>query len=343
VFHFDKGRPNKHLEHIAGCERGKGGKKKSSKSSSYANTCSFSDAAASSGTVGRNSHSLSLEATAASGCKKCQQELATGTKSKKSHDDCCPRKQTRKEKHTLEDAAAFGCKKCQLQLATGEKTSQSHHEDCPRKGQKRSQKGDKQSASNDKPRPAHQHQDDETFMTESITKSSKFDVGTVVFVRSRTWTGINKPGGVARITKVHLPSSNSAHKCIRYDVAYVIETRREKMIEEQFISLHTDYVSPSKDFSTEQTSGELDSSSSDEENSQQHSKKDQRQSKSNSTPVRTKTCNNATNDIDEIFISSAEKRDEHGNPLSDCEFKVELHVYSELNFKCFKQSYLLLH
>ena len=47
--------------------------------------------------------------------------------------------------------------------------------------------------------------------------SSLLDVGTIVDVQPRTWVGINKPGGVARVTKIHEDGS--------YDVAYVLGGR----------------------------------------------------------------------------------------------------------------------
>ena len=55
--------------------------------------------------------------------------------------------------------------------------------------------------------------------------------GTIVFVQARTWPGINKPGGVARVTKVH-KGSNS----IKYDIAYILGGK-EKQVDESFVSL----------------------------------------------------------------------------------------------------------
>ena len=76
-----------------------------------------------------------------------------------------------------------------------------------------------------------------------------FEVGTIVFVQDRTWPGRNDLGGVARIAKVHQPNDEDEvdeDDRATYDVKYVLETRREKYVEERYLSLHTEYVSPSK-------------------------------------------------------------------------------------------------
>lgn len=78
-----------------------------------------------------------------------------------------------------------------------------------------------------------------------------FEAGTIVFVQDRTWSGRNDLGGVARIIKVHPSSSNEDDDDEHdddfiYDVKYVLESRREKHVEERFLSLHTEYVSPAK-------------------------------------------------------------------------------------------------
>ena len=51
-------------------------------------------------------------------------------------------------------------------------------------------------------------------------------VGSVVNVQSRTWPGVNKPGGVARIKKVHDDTGTG----IKYDVAYILGGR-ERMVD----------------------------------------------------------------------------------------------------------------
>ena len=78
-----------------------------------------------------------------------------------------------------------------------------------------------------------------------------FEAGTIVFVQDRTWSGRNDLGGVARIIKVHPPSNNEDDDDeddddFTYDVKYVLEARREKHVEERFLSLHTEYMSPAK-------------------------------------------------------------------------------------------------
>mmetsp|Transcript_8252 Transcript_8252/g.20289 ORF Transcript_8252/g.20289 Transcript_8252/m.20289 type:complete len:600 (+) Transcript_8252:121-1920(+) len=86
-----------------------------------------------------------------------------------------------------------------------------------------------------------------------------FDVGTIVFVEARTWTGRNDLGGVARILKVHhgrekkkeselLKDGKEEEEGIAaatkvtpttYDVKYVVELRREKGVEEKYVTLHS--------------------------------------------------------------------------------------------------------
>jgi hypothetical protein len=64
---------------------------------------------------------------------------------------------------------------------------------------------------------------------------SVYAVGTVVQVQSRTWPGVNKHGGVARITRVHTSTDGS----VRYNVKYVLGGGENKL-EEIFVSLHND-------------------------------------------------------------------------------------------------------
>jgi len=70
--------------------------------------------------------------------------------------------------------------------------------------------------------------------SETIEKEKKIGKGDIVNVQSRTWPGINKPGGVARVTKVH-EGGNS----IKYDVSYVLGGR-EKQVDEAFVTLKDD-------------------------------------------------------------------------------------------------------
>jgi hypothetical protein len=60
-----------------------------------------------------------------------------------------------------------------------------------------------------------------------------FEVGTVVYVKDRTWAGRNDHGGAARILQVHHDMGE-----VKYDVKYILESgRKEKGVEECYISL----------------------------------------------------------------------------------------------------------
>ena len=92
-------------------------------------------------------------------------------------------------------------------------------------------------------------------ITNATNFDGPFDVGTIVYIEDRMWPGRNDPGGVARVVKVHhtktsvecRPDSDGSKRT--YDVKYVLESRKEKNVEEDYMTLHTDYVSPSKDCS----------------------------------------------------------------------------------------------
>jgi hypothetical protein len=60
--------------------------------------------------------------------------------------------------------------------------------------------------------------------------------GSVVMVQARTWPGINKHGGVGRVTKVH-SSTESGGNAVKYDVTYVLGGK-EKNVDESFVQLH---------------------------------------------------------------------------------------------------------
>ena len=60
---------------------------------------------------------------------------------------------------------------------------------------------------------------------------NSFSIGTVVEVAPRTWPGINKPGGVGRITRVHNRGGS-----VSYDIRYVLGGR-EKQVDAGFVSL----------------------------------------------------------------------------------------------------------
>ncbi|KAL7539465.1 hypothetical protein ACHAXR_010606 [Thalassiosira sp. AJA248-18] len=111
------------------------------------------------------------------------------------------------------------------------------------------------------PPPQHQQQQQQ----QQPSSRGPFEVGTLVFVQDRQWPGMNDSGGVARITKVHADDTNDndndvhqhqqqQHSTRSYDVSYIIESRKMKGIEERFISLHTDYVSPAKELLNDQSS-----------------------------------------------------------------------------------------
>lgn len=57
-------------------------------------------------------------------------------------------------------------------------------------------------------------------------------IGDIVNVASRTWPGINKPGGVGLVTNI-TPVDNS----VKYDVTYVLGGR-ENGIDAQFVQLN---------------------------------------------------------------------------------------------------------
>ena len=77
-----------------------------------------------------------------------------------------------------------------------------------------------------------------------------WSIGDIVNVQSRTWPGVNKPGGVARITKIHNGGS-----C--YDVSYVLGGK-EANIDSGFLS-HNPDLSPSIETSNETHNMLLDS------------------------------------------------------------------------------------
>ena len=59
--------------------------------------------------------------------------------------------------------------------------------------------------------------------------------GTLVKVQDRTWPGVNKPGGIARIMKAH----TNFDAGVKYDVSYVLGGR-EKMVDSAFVREHED-------------------------------------------------------------------------------------------------------
>ena len=84
----------------------------------------------------------------------------------------------------------------------------------------------------------------------SPTNSSLLAVGTIVNVQSRTWPGVNKPGGVARITATH-------HSENTYDVAYILGGRESK-VDAVFVTKQDEFeqeesLNASRDSSTAST------------------------------------------------------------------------------------------
>ena len=64
------------------------------------------------------------------------------------------------------------------------------------------------------------------------TDSQTFAVGEIVHVQARTWPGINKPGGIARITQLH----SSSEKLTDVDVQYVVVGGRERRVPIEYVS-----------------------------------------------------------------------------------------------------------
>jgi len=62
----------------------------------------------------------------------------------------------------------------------------------------------------------------------------KWEVGQTVMVQSRTWANINKPGGCAKIIKVHSTDDGSYIEGL--DVKYVVDGRRETKLDPAIVS-----------------------------------------------------------------------------------------------------------
>ncbi|KAL3941487.1 MAG: hypothetical protein SGARI_000585 [Bacillariaceae sp.] len=71
------------------------------------------------------------------------------------------------------------------------------------------------------------HNEDEKQTAEAEASLSNFPVGTIVNVEARTWAGINKHGGVGRITKINTDGT--------FSVAYVLGGKESK-VEEVFLT-----------------------------------------------------------------------------------------------------------
>jgi len=77
--------------------------------------------------------------------------------------------------------------------------------------------------------------------SKTATKPPQFTVDQIVNIQDRTWPGRNDQGGVAKIIKVSHDSEET-----KYDVKYILESRKEKNVEERYITEHSEYASPDK-------------------------------------------------------------------------------------------------
>lgn len=252
VYQFDMGRRNKSLEHDVRCERSGGGKKKSEKGSTSlvaAARKNSNDATSSDD----NPRRLSLKEAAEAGCRKCQKEFRTGRKDHRVHDPSCSRKRRQtnvveKKKTGATDLGHRDPTKSSRSTMSRELQSFQHSDE---------EMVAREFGTHEEPAIGGSGVDE---LSQSTVVEPKFQVGTVVSVEPRSWPGMNSSGGVARVTKVH-PSlaaidGGSAGSCTKYDVAYVVYRKKEKGIEERYVSFHSDYVSPSKDNSGLQSDDE---------------------------------------------------------------------------------------
>lgn len=66
--------------------------------------------------------------------------------------------------------------------------------------------------------------------------STVIEVGSIVEVESRTWPGINKPGGSGRVAAVHRAVDEEGAEVVTFDVRYVLGGV-EKNIDSEFVQL----------------------------------------------------------------------------------------------------------
>jgi hypothetical protein len=83
--------------------------------------------------------------------------------------------------------------------------------------------------------PSHTSNVEETPASQQHFLKTVFVVGDVVRVQARTWPGINKHGGVGKITRVHTSPDGVS---VKYNVKYVMGGG-EKNLEEVFVSLES--------------------------------------------------------------------------------------------------------
>lgn len=74
------------------------------------------------------------------------------------------------------------------------------------------------------------------------TRNESLAVGRMVHVASRTWPGINEPGGVGRIIAVHSSAScKDPRETTHVDVHYMVLRRKEKRVPIQYVTLAPEY------------------------------------------------------------------------------------------------------
>lgn len=76
---------------------------------------------------------------------------------------------------------------------------------------------------------------------EKVDDPAALQVGDIVQVQARTWPGINQLGGIAKILKMHATTEGTL-----YDVRYVLDRRKERNIQEIYVSLHTEIQQATK-------------------------------------------------------------------------------------------------
>ena len=103
---------------------------------------------------------------------------------------------------------------------------------------------------------AESQQEDQEKEENSVTQNKNtctFEKGTIVIVADRTWPGVNKIGGVAKVQRVHTSEAG-----VKYDVAYVLGGR-EKLVDSAFVKLHIEdsgsFISETKKTESSSTKG----------------------------------------------------------------------------------------
>eukprot|EP00980_Cylindrotheca_fusiformis_P014403 scaffold3836_cov79-Cylindrotheca_fusiformis.AAC.2 len=93
------------------------------------------------------------------------------------------------------------------------------------------------------PSPHNYTKDHKEEEEEKKEQQVQWKVGDIVHIQSRTWPGVNKPGGVARIVNVWKNDEENTdfqHQCY-YDVAYVLGGKESK-VDHVFVSAATSVV-----------------------------------------------------------------------------------------------------